>query len=47
MELTIIDQLLFYLVEEPRNTPMATQAAGYEQDKIRGLERSPRSRSTA
>ena len=34
MELTIVDQLLIYLVEEPRNVPMAMRAAGHRQDEI-------------
>ena len=34
MEPTIVDQLLIYLVEEPRNVPMAMRAAGHTQDEI-------------
>ena len=42
MELTIVDQLLIYLVEEPRNVPMAMRAAGHTQDEISAAWREAR-----
>lgn len=42
MELTIVDQLLVCLVEEPRNVPMAMRAAGYTQDEISAAWREAR-----
>lgn len=34
MELTIVDQLLIFLVDKPRNVPMAMREAGHSQDEI-------------
>ena len=42
MELTIVDQLLSYLVEEPRNVPMAMRAACHTQDEISAAWREAR-----
>ena len=42
MELTIVDQLLICLVDEPRNVPMAMRAAGHTQDEISAAWREAR-----
>ena len=43
MELTIVDQLLICLVDQPRNVPMAMRAAGHTQDEISAAWREARS----
>jgi hypothetical protein len=43
MELTILDQLLICLFEQPRNVAMTMRAAGYTQDQISEAWREARS----
>ena len=42
MELTMVEQLLICLVNQPRNVPMAMRAAGHTQDDISAAWREAR-----
>ena len=42
MELTIVDQLLVTLFDEPRNVPMVLRAPGHSQDEISAAWREAR-----